>query len=259
MVKKNVKQWAFWGWVLLIVILAVAIFYISQLRKTQKALAKAQATYYASFGINMPINFTIHGLDVSSHQNIIYWPGVKAMKVNDVAIDFTFIKATEGIGNADKQFNKNWQITNQLGITHGAYHFFLATKDGASQADNFISKVRLQKGDLPPVIDIEELYGVPPIVMQQRLKACLDKLENQYHVKPIIYTYVDFYENYLGKSFSDYPLWVAHYLEPNKPRIKRNWLFWQHSNKAHISGITTFVDFNVFNGDSTWFKKILIK
>ena len=259
MVKKYVRQWAFFGWVLLVVSLAVATFYIIKIIKTQQALAKAQATYYASFGINMPLNYTIHGLDISSHQNIIYWPAVKAMKVSDVAINFSFIKATEGINNIDKNFKRNWQITNQIGITHGAYHFFLATKNGTIQAENFISLVKLNKGDLPPVVDVEELYGVQPIIMQQRLKACLDKLENQYHVKPIIYTYVDFYENYLGKNFNDYPLWVAHYLEPNKPRIKRNWLFWQHSDKAHISGITKFVDFNVFNGDSTEFRKILIK
>lgn len=249
----------FFWWVLLITSLIVSIYFISSAIKTQQALAKAQGTYHATLGINMPLNYTIHGLDISSHQNIIYWPAVKAMKVNNITINFSFIKATEGINRVDKHFKKNWKITNQLGITHGAYHFFLATKNGTSQADNFISKVKLQKGDLPPVVDVEELYGVSPILMQQRLKACLDKLEKQYQVKPIIYTYAVFYENYLGKNFNNYPLWVAHYLEPNKPRIKRNWLFWQHSDKAQISGITTFVDFNVFNGDSAAFNNILIR
>ena len=259
MAKKYRKQWAFVVWLLVILCLVAALFFIYKLIKTQQALAKAQATYYATFGINIPLGFTIHGIDISSHQNIIYWPAVKAMKVSDIAINFSFIKATEGINNVDKHFKINWQITRRLGITHGAYHFFIATKNGVTQANNFINEVKLQNGDLPPVVDIEELYGVSPIVMQQRLKACLDKLEKQYQVIPIIYTNVNFYDNYLGKSFDKYPLWIAHYLKPNKPRIKRDWLFWQHSDKAHISGITTFADFNIFNGDTAAFKKILIK
>ncbi len=259
MVKKSSKSGIIFLWVLMALLAIAAVVYGIKIIKEQQALAKAQAANYAAFGIEMPINYSIHGIDVSNHQNIIYWPSVKAMKVNNISINFAFIKATEGTNDADKLFTKNWKITEQLGITHGAYHFFLATKNGATQAHNFIKTVSLQKGDLPPVVDVEQLYGVAPNVMQQRLQQCLDSLENQYHIKPIIYTYIDFYEHYLGEKFDDYPLWIAHYLEPDKPRIKRNWLFWQHSEQGHINGITTFVDCNVFKGDSLEFKNILLK
>ena len=84
-------------------------------------------------------------------------------------------------------------------------------------------------------------------------------IEKQFKVKPIIYTNVDFYDTFLAGKFDDYPLWIAHYLVQDKPRIRRHWTFWQHNERGHVNGIDTGVDFNVFNGDSTDFRKLLIK
>jgi len=84
-------------------------------------------------------------------------------------------------------------------------------------------------------------------------------VEAHYGVKPIIYTYVNFYSNYLDGEFDDYPLWVAHYLEKDRPRITRPWLFWQHNERGRVNGILNPVDFNVFNGDSTNFEELLVK
>jgi lysozyme len=112
---------------------------------------------------------------------------------------------------------------------------------------------------LPPVVDVEQLYGVAPAIMRQRLLECLQILEKKYGTKPIIYSYIDFYEKNLAPFFDEYPLWVAHYEDANKPRTARNWLFWQHSERGHINGITTPVDCNVFNGDSLALNLILLK
>ena len=84
-------------------------------------------------------------------------------------------------------------------------------------------------------------------------------IEHHYKIKPIIYTNIDFYENFLTGQFDDYPLWIAHYLAQDKPRIGRNWTFWQYNEMGHVNGIDANVDFNVFNGDSTDFKKLLVK
>jgi lysozyme len=51
---------------------------------------------------------------------------------------------------------------------------------------------------------------------------------------------------------------VAHYLRPDQPSIYRDWIFWQHSEAGRVDGILTHVDFNVFNGDSAEFNKLLI-
>jgi lysozyme len=122
------------------------------------------------------------------------------------------------------------------------------------QAQNFIKRVELESGDLPPVLDVEQRNGSTVSQLKAEVKKWLETIENYYGVVPIIYTNVDFYNNYLGPEFDKYPLWVAHYYEEQQPRIKRNWAFWQHNDQGNVNGITSKVDFNVFNGDSLEFK-----
>ena len=213
---------------------------------------------YPEFGIPIPNEYEIHGIDVSRYQQTISWDAVKEMQVREIRIGFAFMKATEGISNIDPFFKRNWKKSKQSGVTRGAYHFFIASKDGKTQAENFIKRVNLESGDLPPVIDIEQSFGVNAQQVRKELKTWLDVVENYYGVKPIIYTYIDFYEKNLQGHFDDYPLWIAHYLQPNQPRISREWSFWQHSEQGRVNGIIPKVDFNVFNGDSMQFRELLV-
>jgi lysozyme len=213
---------------------------------------------YPEFGIPMPSEYEIHGIDVSKYQQLISWESVHNMQVRDIRIGFAFMKATEGAGNSDAFFKRNWKKSKEAGMVRGAYHFFIATKDGRKQAENYISKVNLQTGDLPPVLDIEQTFGVSAAQLRKEVKEWLDVIEQYYGVKPIIYTYVDFYEKNLKGYFDDYPLWVAHYLQPHQPRINREWAFWQHSESGHVNGILSRVDFDVFSGDSMAFRALLI-
>ena len=219
---------------------------------------RAHFVRYPEFGIDIPVNYAIHGIDVSKYQNIIDWSSVKEMKVNDVQVGFVFIKATEGLGNEDAFFQRNWKKAKNAGITRGAYHFFLATKSGKEQAENFINSVTIEPGDLPPVLDVEQAYGVSADKLRERVKEWIETIQSYYSVLPIIYTNVDFYRQYLKDDFDKYPLWVAHYLQKERPRIYRDWDFWQHSEGGRVNGIVTKVDFNVFNGDSAEFRKLLV-
>jgi lysozyme len=214
---------------------------------------------YDEFGIEIPSNYTVHGIDVSKYQHLIDWSSVKAMSVDNVRISFAFIKATEGNVNEDKFFKRNWKKAKQANVTRGAYHFFLASKSGRTQAENFISSVDLEPGDLPPVLDVEQTFGVPAPKLRQRVQEWLDIVEQYYGVRPIIYTNVDFYRQNLQDQFDDYPLWVAHYINKGKPRIYRDWHFWQYSETGRVNGIVSKVDFNVFNGDSLEFQRILVE
>ena len=78
--------------------------------------------------------YKIHGIDVSRYQRAINWKEVKDMEDGDVKIGFAFIKATEGIGNVDEQFRRNWLKAEEQNICKGAYHFFIAGKSGRKQA-----------------------------------------------------------------------------------------------------------------------------
>ncbi len=213
---------------------------------------------YPQFGIPIPAGYEIHGIDVSKYQDRISWEAVQQMQVQDVRLHFAFMKATEGVSNTDSYFKRNWKKSKDAGIVRGAYHFFIASKDGRTQAENFIKRVDLQTGDLPPVLDVEQNFGTSPTQLRKEIKEWLDVAEQHYGVRPIIYTYVVFYEKYLQGYFDDYPLWVAHYLQPNQPRIQRSWSFWQHSEKGKVNGIRSNVDFNVFNGDSIAFSSLLV-
>src|SRR5947209_4674817 len=94
----------------------------------QKKEPLSRFALYPDFGIELPLGYKIHGIDVSSYQGNIYWPAVVSMHDQDVSIQFAFIKATEGLNNVDKQYKRNWQQARSSGITCGAYHYFLATK-----------------------------------------------------------------------------------------------------------------------------------
>ena len=215
--------------------------------------------FYPGFQITIPPGYVIHGIDVSRYQSIINWKNVKEMKEKNIRIGFVFIKATEGISKIDPQFRRNWLNAEEQNIPKGAYHFFIASRSGKKQAANFIQMVDLRRGDLPPVVDIEKTYGVSINVIKKELAEWLEAIEKNYGVLPIIYTNIDFYKNYLEKDFPEYPVWIAHYLQPEKPRLEHKWLFWQHSEAGRVNGITSPVDFNVFSGDSTDFYNFLIK
>ena len=239
--------------VIILVCLSIVAYYFKD------RFNKPTFVLYKEFGIYIPVNYQIHGIDVSKHQQDISWDDVKQMKVNNVAVGFEFIKATEGSDLVDVQFQNNMHNSFASGITRGAYHFFIGNKSGKLQAANFIENVYLKKGDLPPVLDVEQANGASVLDVQQQVADWLKLVEKRYKVKPIIYSNINFYNAFLAGQFDEYPLWVAHYLEKNKPRIQRNWAFWQHNETGHVNGIRTNVDFNVFNGDSTVFKNMLLK
>ncbi len=245
----------------IVIIWVAAVIFItgSWLLYQRLKYKKAKFTRYPEFGISMPESYAIHGIDVSKYQSMIAWEEVKTMKVKNIQLGFAFIKATEGIGNTDPQFKRNWKKTKDNGIIRGAYHFFIGSKDGRMQAENFIDKVELKSGDMPPVLDAEQLNGASAEQLRKEMKKWLEIVENHYGVKPIIYTNVDFYNRNLGSEFDNYPLWAAHYYQLEQPRIKRGWVFWQHSDEGRVNGIVSKVDFNVFNGDSADFKNLLIE
>ncbi len=241
------------------ILISLALLSVAGAFILYKHLSRPYFLHYTAFGIDLPVNYTVHGIDVSKHQSVISWKDVSDMDIDHIRVKFVFMKATEGLENIDPLFKSNWKQAGSQKIARGAYHFFIATKSGKVQALNFIRTVNLQAGDLPPVLDIEQSYGAAVPDIQQRVLDWLIITERQYGVKPIIYTNVDFYSRFLAGKFDDYDLWVAHYLVKDKPRIKRSWIFWQHSELGHVNGINNFVDFNVFNGDSASFEQIKIK
>ncbi|MFN8431265.1 MAG: GH25 family lysozyme [Spirosomataceae bacterium] len=233
------------------IVLLLAYFYYQEI--------KAGYIKYKAFGIYIPSEYSVHGIDVSRYQQIINWKSVKNMEIENVKIEFAFIKATQGVKTIDYHYLQNKLRAKNAGLVVGAYHFFVATKSPQAQAELFIRIASIRSGDLPPVVDVETEYGQSDEKIRKGLKTWLRLVENHYGVKPIIYTNADFYKQKLQGYFDNYPIWVAHYTKMGKPDLDRDWHFWQISEESTINGIKGKVDFNVFNGTREEFEDLLIR
>lgn len=192
-------------------------------------------------------NFELQGIDVSHYQKSIDWNIIAEQNVH-----FAFIKATEGESFRDSLFCKNWGAIKQAGIIRGAYHFFRPSVDAKIQAQNFINWVDMEDGDLAPVLDVEVLDHASAHELVKGVRTWLNKVEEKFLIKPIIYTNQNFFNKYLAGHFKEYPIWIARYTNWRYPAIQteQNWAFWQYGNKGTLNGISGYVDFNVFNGDN---------
>jgi len=210
--------------------------------------------------VSYPEGYEIHGIDISHHQGRIDWQELKDKGVIDkFPIRFVMIKATEGASQIDENFRENFYQAREHGFTRGAYHFYSVHSSAADQARFFISKVKLENGDLPPVLDVEHK---PKKQSDEEFKASvlewLQIVERHYGVKPIIYTYYKFKTRYLNDPiFDDYPYWIAHYYV-DQVEYDGPWKFWQHTDVGRLPGIKGDVDFNIYNGSFYDLRKLTI-
>lgn len=187
------------------------------------------------------------GFDVSQYQGEIDWDKVEFVE-NTFLLQFVFIRATVGKDVADTCFKENWMQAKKKKIIRGAYHYYRPNENSLEQAQNFIRTVKLRSGDLPPILDIEKLPKNQPLdSLKKGLRRWLETVDAHYKVRPIIYTGEKYYDEFLKDEFSDYTFWIANYnffVED----IKDDWLFWQFTESATVSGINGNVDINIYNG-----------
>jgi lysozyme len=140
-------------------------------------------------------------------------------------------------------------MARDYGFTRGAYHYFSTQSTASAQATHFINTVKLERGDLPPVLDVEQKPRSQSVSdFQTSVLEWLQRVENYYGVKPILYTYYKFKMDYLNDSvFNQYPYWIAHYYVDSL-EYQGDWKFWQHTDAGRLPGIKGPVDFNIYNG-----------
>ena len=110
-------------------------------------------------------------------------------------------------------------------------------------------------GRLVPAVDVEyygDLRKKSPEKdkVVQDLEIFLLILEEQYQVRPVIYTTMPFYDRYLRGNFDSYPLWIRNVYTPPFG-LGREWQFWQYTDTAVMecySGEEKYIDRNVFYG-----------
>lgn len=240
--QSDITHWTLTGMVALVILVFFYYFFIRPYSYRWKPCYG-----FKGYGVCLPVNYKVHGIDVSHHQGNINWDAVKATDKQEYPIRFVFMKATEGGDYKDRRFDENFRKAGEVGLVRGAYHFYNPNTDPIRQADFFISQVKLNRGDLAPVLDIE-VKPKDKAQLQADLKKFLYRLEQHYGVKPIIYTSYKYRTRYLDiPEFDAYPFWIAHYYVETLT-YEGSWHFWQHTDYGLVPGIENSVDLNVFNG-----------
>jgi lysozyme len=198
------------------------------------------------------------GLDVSQYQGKIDWSQVR--KIEDTfPVSFVLIRASAGKNHLDTRYKENWKAVKKTGFIRGAYHYYRPNENSLQQAQHFIEQVSLESGDLPPVLDIENLPKIQSMdSLKMGLRRWLNRIESHYGVKPIIYTGERFYKDFLFKDFKEYKFWIANY-NFFVEGIKDDWLFWQFTEKGTVPGIRGNVDMNIYNGTPKMLQYLTIK
>ena len=203
----------------------------------------------------------VYGLDVSHWQGDIGW-----LKVANAGYDFAFVKGTEGRGWTDVKFHTNMAEGENAGVYLGVYHF--ARPDlgntGAEEAEYFLSVVGdyLESGYLRPVLDLEVRGSLGEAALSAWVMEWMQTVESRTGISPLLYTNLNYINNYLNHAVTEYGLWIAYWsCEPN-PTFSipptgdwGDWDFWQYygpggcgNNAGYVPGISTNIDLNIFNG-----------
>ncbi|TDS62059.1 GH25 family lysozyme [Myroides indicus] len=198
------------------------------------------------------------GFDVSHYQGIIEWDRIDSVN-SQKPLEFVFIRATMGADGKDKAFELNWKGAGANHFLRGAYHYYRPNENSLIQAKNFIETVKLTEGDFPPILDIEERPKSQSMdSLRLGLQRWIDAVEKHYNAKPILYSGENYYTNHLKDWFPDHILWIANY-NFFVEEIKPEWHFWQFTEKGIVSGIDGKVDLNIYNGNKSEIRKLLMK
>lgn len=213
----------------------------------------------------------IYGIDLSRHQHekdnkvySIYWKKLRITDLGtlstktikgkvDYPISFAYVKSTEGCTVLNTYYEVDYKAARAHGIRTGTYHFFSTKSAGVAQADYFLKCSKFNKGDLPPVLDVEptdaQIVAMGgPKVMFHHIRVWMSRVQKHTGKRPILYISQAFANTYMPLDpylADNYHVWIARYGE-YKPNLKL--AYWQLSPDGKVRGIHGDVDINVFNG-----------
>lgn len=222
-----------------------------------------------------PIDEMVYGIDLSHHNHINDWgdlaiytyPNGRVYESKPERefvyqpVDFIFIKATEGATHRDKDYLSNMTNAKKYHKVRGSYHFMHLTSSSVEdQVNNFLDYIVYEKGDLPPVLDIEVMDQAKSLgadLTRQKVLQWLTLVEERLGVRPIIYASANMKRDFLNTSeFADYDFWIAYYKDEAPKDIR--YMIWQCTSKGKLYGHSgSHIDVNLYGGDNTRFSKLL--
>jgi GH25 family lysozyme M1 (1,4-beta-N-acetylmuramidase) len=188
------------------------------------------------------------GIDVSRHQGIVNWP-----QVASAGVKFAFIKATDGVGYVDPQFQRNAAEAHAAGLPIGFYHYaHPELNSAASEVNAFLSAVSEYPSSLPHVLDLEgKAANIGASAVTAWAYEWLSEVKNRTDRSVMLYTGASFARTYCGAKLAEFPLWIAHYgvKQPMSNPLWNRWSVFQYSETGACAGIIGTVDINVMDAE----------
>lgn len=139
-----------------------------------------------------------------------------------------FIKVSEGL-YIDRMFRIQWEAARNR-VHRSGYHFFRPFVDPVAAADSFLAFLGDDRGELPPVLDLEARDGMDAGIVAQRALTWLGTYTKRTGDRPIVYSSPGFLGDIAAGNypqFAEYKLWLAAYsydrwsVEARTAKIKR--------------------------------------
>lgn len=195
---------------------------------------------------------TIFGIDLSWYTGKVSWKSVTANE----NVKYVIVRSTMGDDGVDARFAENWESLSKVKMVRGAYHFFRPGENVTKQFENFKRTVTFKAGDIRPIFDIESSGDLSQSEIVAAVNLWGKLCQKKWGVKPIIYTYLKFYElNLVGKIAAE-DLWLASYTKNRLRNSGYKCAIHQFSDKIAIKGLRAKVDGNIFFGDSIRFQNL---
>lgn len=198
-------------------------------------------------GIKAP--HMIMGVDVSHYET-----GFNFVKGVADGVVFMMTKASES-RSVDSTCASECSKAKTAGVKYrGAYHFFHAAIDVATQVSVYLRQIKGITLEMPCILDLEEtsVDGKSHTEVKEAALEWLQAVEEKSGKVPILYVDMNML-NLLGLNadprFRKYPRWIAKYSKTEPPVA---WTFWQYTDKGEQGADTDW-----FHGTEDDLKKFL--
>lgn len=198
------------------------------------------------------------------------------VQVRNYGASFAIARAAYGLGHPDKTFPRHSSGIKTAGLVRGSYYYGLPKQGGVEQGNDFVNKLRgiaydaaptieaamQTHRDLPPALDLEattrpdEIGSCPDV--HQWIHDFADSVERGIGVKPVIYTYYSWWNQYVGNcaKCGEHELWFASYPphpDPSaKPRLPQPWN-WSHPTLWQYRGTSATIPGLPGKNDCSWY------
>lgn len=188
------------------------------------------------------------GIDVSEWQGSINFN-----QVRNAGIESVYIKATEGFDYRDPYYRTNYENARANGMNVGFYHYLTAqtTQEAYEQADFFVSAISGMNVQMKFALDYEQFYHLDKNEISDIALTFMDRVSELTGEQCVMYASAYYANNNFNEDVNKYALWVAEW-GVSAPSLNGPWDSydgWQYSDKGLVSGISTYVDRDLFATD----------